>query len=203
MNAGPEIWLIVTKVVLAGTRPEAATFRAASGPAFAMVTVTETEEPAITVAARSCRRHRYVRPRPDRGASRDRSGVVREVGVAGRGGHIGRVADRRSVRRSRRHHDHHREDCRLTRGQRCDRAVDRAGATHGGTGHIERRSRVLKLGDESGIGRHDVRKRHRLGIAGSGVRHRDRVGDWVARECRARRDRVRHRNIRLRRRSGS
>ena len=69
----------------------------------------------------------------------------------------------------------------------------------GRTGEIERGSRGLGVRDEGGIGRHEVRKRHRLGVAGAGVRHRDRVGDGLAREFPVpARDRVRHRYVRLR-----
>ena len=39
VKAGPEVWVTETNVVLAGTRPEAATFWASSGPVFAIVTV--------------------------------------------------------------------------------------------------------------------------------------------------------------------
>ena len=39
VNAGPEDWVTETKVVLAGTGPEAVTSSASSGPAFANVTV--------------------------------------------------------------------------------------------------------------------------------------------------------------------
>ena len=39
LNAGPEVWVSETKVVLAGTRSESATDWAASGPALATVIV--------------------------------------------------------------------------------------------------------------------------------------------------------------------
>ena len=68
----------------------------------------------------------------------------------------------------------------------------------GGTGEAERRSRGLRVRDEGGVGRHEVRQRHGLGVAGAGVRDRDCVGDGAAREYRAGRDRLRHRYVRLR-----
>ena len=39
VKVGPEVWVTETNVVLAGTSPEAATFWASAGPAFATVTV--------------------------------------------------------------------------------------------------------------------------------------------------------------------
>ncbi len=39
VNAGPDVWVSETKVVLAGTRSESATVWASSGPAFATVIV--------------------------------------------------------------------------------------------------------------------------------------------------------------------
>ena len=81
-------------------------------------------------AGRGRLRHRYVRLRHH--VSRDGRAVVGEVGIEGGGGHVRRVGDRRSVRRARRHQDHHGEARRGADGQRGDRPADRARAARGG-----------------------------------------------------------------------
>ena len=171
MNAGPEVCSSETNVVLPGTRSESTTVCASLGPAFATVIVYAKVLPADNGAGRAT--SSPIRPpgwrrkivtvwllfaRLGSGVAAVTSAVlviVFQLACSATLTTTVKLAEALSV-------------------QRADRPGDRAVPPDAGLVRPNAGPDVCSVGDGGGVGRYESLERHGLGVAGAGVRDRDR-----------------------------